>query len=66
MKKEFIEIIIGGALLIIGFLISFFMVINILEKSFLLSFFAISCSFSGLTLGFHGIYGLVILHHRRD
>jgi uncharacterized membrane protein len=65
MQREHVEIIAGGILLTIGFLISLFMVINILEKSFALSILALSSSFSGLTVGFHGIYGLVILHRRR-
>jgi hypothetical protein len=65
IQREHVEIIVGGILLIMGFLISLFMVINILEKSFALSILALSSSFSGLTLGFHGIYGLVILRRRR-
>jgi uncharacterized membrane protein len=65
IQREHVEIIVGGILLIMGFLISLFMVINILEKSFALSILALSSSFSGLALGFHGIYGLVILRRRR-
>jgi len=66
IQKEHVEIIVGAILLIVGFLISFFIVINILEKSFFLSIFALSSSFAGLTVGFHGIYGLVILYRKRE
>jgi len=66
MQAEHIEIIVGAVLLIVGFLISFFTVVGILEKSFILSIFALSSSFAGLAIGFHGIYGLVILYRKRE
>ncbi|MCS7367881.1 MAG: hypothetical protein NDF52_08400 [archaeon YNP-WB-062] len=36
-----------------------------MEKSIILSILALSSSFAGLTIGFHGIYGLVISRRRR-
>lgn len=63
--REIIEIIVGGLLLVAGFIISFFMVIDIIEKSIPLSIFAFSISFAGLLIGFHGIYGMVVMRRRR-
>ncbi len=65
LNREYIEIVIGAFLLTASFLISFFMVIDILEPSFLLSFFAFSVSFVGLLLGFHGLYGLVLRYKKK-
>jgi len=65
MQKEHIEILVGAIFLVLSFLISFFMVIDILGKSFILSILSFSFSFVGLTVGFHGIYGLIVLHRRR-
>ncbi|MBS7654448.1 MAG: hypothetical protein QXR06_03535 [Candidatus Bathyarchaeia archaeon] len=65
IQRETAEIIAGALLLTSSFLISFFMVIGILEKSIILSIFALSSSFAGLTTGFHGIYGLVISRRKR-
>lgn len=66
VQREYVEIIAGAALLITGFLISFLMVVRLLESSFILSIFALSSSFMGLTVGFHGIYGIMVLHRRRE
>ncbi|MBS7618072.1 hypothetical protein KEJ25_05660 [Candidatus Bathyarchaeota archaeon] len=65
LDREYIEIIIGAFLLTTSFLISLFMVIDILEPSFPLSFFAFSASFVGLLLGFHGLYGLVLRYKKK-
>lgn len=59
MNREALEVVVGGSLLVISFLISFLMVIDVLEKDMLLSILAFSVSFAGLLIGFHGIYGLV-------
>ncbi|MEM1586204.1 MAG: hypothetical protein QXX99_02995 [Candidatus Bathyarchaeia archaeon] len=65
IQREHAEIIIGGIMLVVSFIISFFMVIDIIEKSFLLSILAFSVSFMGLLMSFHGIYGLIISRQRR-
>jgi hypothetical protein len=57
-EKEVVEIVVGGALLVVSFLVSFFMVIGIIEKSIILSILAFSLSLAGLTIGLYGIYGL--------
>ncbi|MEM1582203.1 MAG: hypothetical protein QXK89_06810 [Candidatus Bathyarchaeia archaeon] len=66
VQRETAEIIAGALLLILSFLISFFMVIGILEKSITLSVFSLSSSFAGLTIGFHGIYGVVISRRKKE
>ncbi|MEM2734549.1 MAG: hypothetical protein QXJ19_07315 [Candidatus Bathyarchaeia archaeon] len=65
IQREYIEIIIGGFMLVVGFLSSFFMVIDLMEKSYLLSILAFSFSLAGLIIGFHGIYGLIISRRRK-
>ncbi|MEM1507551.1 MAG: hypothetical protein QW702_05735 [Candidatus Bathyarchaeia archaeon] len=65
MRKEHIEIIIGGIMLVVSFLISFLMVIGILEKSYVLSIAAFTSSFAGLLIGYHGIYGLIVTRRRK-
>jgi hypothetical protein len=63
-EKEVVEIVVGGVLLVVSFLISFFMVIDIVEKSIILSILAFSLSLAGLTIGLYGIYGLVLSRRR--
>jgi hypothetical protein len=60
LEKEVVEIVVGGLLLVVGFLMSFLMVIDIIEKSIILSILAFSLSLAGLTIGLYGIYGLVL------
>lgn len=66
IQRETAEIIAGALLLILSFLVSFFMVIGILEKSITLSVFSLSSSFAGLAIGFHGIYGVVISRRKKE
>jgi hypothetical protein len=63
-EKEVVKIIVGAVLLILGFLMSFFMVIGVLEKSIILSILAFSSSLAGLTVGLYGMYGLVLSRRR--
>jgi hypothetical protein len=65
LEKEVVEIVVGGLLLVVGFLMSFLMVIDIIEKSIILSILAFSLSLAGLTIGLYGIYGLVLSRRRR-
>lgn len=64
IQREYLEIIIGGIMLVISFLVSFLMVIEVIEKSYLLSILLFLASFAGLLIGFHGIYGLIIARRR--
>jgi hypothetical protein len=64
LEKEVVGIVVGGVLLVISFLISFFMVIGIIEKSIILSILAFSLSLAGLTIGLYGIYGLALSRRR--
>jgi len=64
IEREKAEILIGALLLISSFLISLLMVIDILEKSIILSIFTFFSSFAGLAIGFHGIYGLILSRRR--
>jgi hypothetical protein len=66
LNREHVEIVVGALLLIVSFLISLFMVIDVLEPSFSLSLFAFSASFVGLLIGFHGIYGLALKYKKKD
>jgi len=59
-EREVVEVIVGGLLLVVSFLISFLMVIDVIEKSIALSILAFSLSLAGLAIGLYGIYGLVI------
>jgi len=64
LEREAVEVIVGGLLLVVSFLISFLMVIDVIEKSIILSILAFSSSLAGLTIGLHGIYGLVTSRRR--
>ncbi len=64
LEKEIAEIAVGGSLLIFSFVVSFLMVIGVIEKSIVLSMLAFSLSMAGLAVGLHGIYGLVASRRR--
>ncbi len=59
LEREAVETVVGGVLLVVSFVVSFLMVIEVIEKSIILSILAFSLSLAGLTIGLHGIYGLV-------
>jgi len=63
-EREVVEIVVGGLLLVVSFLVSFLMVIDVIEKSIILSILAFSLSLAGLTIGLYGIYGLVASRRR--
>lgn len=58
-NKFYTQIIVGAILVIISFLLSLFMVANIIGKSLLFSFLSYSFSLAGLTLGLLAIYNLI-------
>jgi hypothetical protein len=64
LEREVVEIVVGGSLLVVGFLTSFLMVIDVIEKSIILSILAFSLSLAGLIIGLYGIYGLVLSRRR--
>ncbi|MCC6042824.1 MAG: hypothetical protein LM598_04275 [Candidatus Verstraetearchaeota archaeon] len=64
LEREVVEIVVGGSLLVIGFLMSFLMVIDVIEKSIILSILAFSLSLAGLVIGLYGIYGLALSRRR--
>ena len=58
-NKFYTQIIVGAILVIISFLLSLFMVANIIGKSLLFSFLSYSFSLAGLTFGLLAIYNLI-------
>ncbi|MCX8171756.1 MAG: hypothetical protein N3E47_07355 [Candidatus Bathyarchaeota archaeon] len=65
IQREYVEIIVGGVMLVASFLISFLMVIGVIEKSYVLSIITFISSFAGLLIGYHGIYGLIIARRKK-
>lgn len=59
-------IVISAILVILGFILSFLMVINVLEKSFFLSFLSYAISFAGLTLGLFAIHDIISTEKRKS
>lgn len=59
VPSEGAQIALGGALLVFGFLLSFMMVVGVIDKDFILSFLSYALSLAGLAIGLHGIYGYV-------
>lgn len=49
-------IILGGCLLLLGVIIPFLMVMQVITPTFLLSFLAHGASVLGMILGFYGIF----------
>jgi len=61
MEHPFRLVVIGFALLVIGVVLPFLMIINLLESTFFLNLVAVASSIGGLTAGFLGI-----THYFRD
>jgi len=55
MEHPFRLVVIGFALLVIGVVLPFLMIINLLESTFFLNLVAVGCSIGGLTTGFLGL-----------
>jgi heme/copper-type cytochrome/quinol oxidase subunit 4 len=55
MENPLKLIVIGFVLLIIGVVLPFLIVINLVESTLFLNFVAVACSIAGLTTGFMGI-----------
>jgi hypothetical protein len=55
MDHPFRLVVIGFALLVIGAVLPFLMIIKLLESTFFLNLVAVASSIGGLTVGFLGI-----------
>jgi len=55
MDHPFRLVVIGFALLVIGAVLPFLMIISFVESTPFLNFLAVACSIGGLTTGFMGI-----------
>jgi|YNPMSStandDraft_1061717.scaffolds.fasta_scaffold55725_2 fatty-acid desaturase len=59
MLREAYEILVGFTLVFTAFILSFMMVVGVLEKDILLSLLAYSMSLAGIVVGLHGVLGYV-------
>ena len=59
INKFYTQIIVGAILVVVSFLLSLFMVVGIIEKSFLLSFLSYSFSLAGVSLGLLAVYSFI-------
>lgn len=57
--KEGVEILVGFTLLFTAFMLSFMMVVGVVERDLILSLLAYSMSLAGIVFGLHGILGYV-------
>ena len=60
-KKTVNMILIGGILLILGFILSLFMAIRLVEPDFILLFFSLSFSTAGLAIGCYALYTSILI-----
>ncbi|MGQ9479174.1 MAG: hypothetical protein ACUVQ0_04010 [Thermoproteota archaeon] len=69
LDRAHLEVLIGLLLMVSSFLLSFLMIIRILELDLylmmVLSFILYALSLIGLVLGLHGLYELLIPHRRK-
>jgi fatty-acid desaturase len=59
MLREMYEMLVGFTLVFTAFILSFMMVVGVLEKDILLSLLAYSMSLAGIVVGLHGVLGYV-------
>jgi cytochrome c biogenesis protein CcdA len=59
MLREVYEMLVGFTLVFTAFILSFMMVVGVLEKDILLSLLAYSMSLAGIVVGLHGVLGYV-------
>jgi len=57
--KEAAEILVGFTLIFTAFILSFMMVVDVIQKDILLSLLAYSLSLAGIVVGLHGVLGYV-------
>ena len=58
-------ILIAVALLVLGVLLPFLMVMDVLESTFFLNFFSYACQVSGLVLGMIGAFSIVKINRNK-
>jgi len=61
--KQMILIAVG--LLVLGVLLPFLMVMDVLESTFFLNFFSYACQVSGLVLGMIGAFSIVKINRNK-
>ena len=59
-RKTANMILIGGILLILGFILSLFMAIRLVEPDFILLFLSLSSSTAGLAIGGYALYTSIL------
>jgi cytochrome c biogenesis protein CcdA len=59
MLREVYEMLVGFTLVFTAFILSFMMVVGVLEKDIPLSLLAYSMSLAGIVVGLHGVLGYV-------
>jgi cytochrome c biogenesis protein CcdA len=59
MLREAYEMLVGFTLVFTALILSFMMVVGVLEKDILLSLLAYSMSLAGIVVGLHGVLGYV-------
>ncbi|MEM2498234.1 MAG: hypothetical protein QXK12_06605 [Candidatus Nezhaarchaeales archaeon] len=64
-RKEHIEVAVGLLLLSLSVFASLLMAVNVITPRIILSFTIYSASLTGLVIGLHGVYGLIIPTKRR-
>jgi len=55
-NEPLVYMIVGGVLLVVGVVVPFLMVIQVLSSSFLLNFVSVGASVAGLALGLIGVF----------
>jgi hypothetical protein len=58
-------ILIGAGLLILGVVLPFLMVMDVLESTFFINFFSYACQVSGLVLGMIGAFSAVKINQNK-
>ncbi len=58
-------ILIGSALLLLGVILPFLMILHIVKTSFLLSFLTYAAQVSGLFIGTLGAFSFAVIHKKR-
>jgi|YelNatPaOPRAMG01_1025707.scaffolds.fasta_scaffold06033_3 hypothetical protein len=60
LEKEKLEIVLGVFLMFLSFLLTFLTVIKVVEPNIALMFLFYSMSLTGLIVGLHGLYTLIL------
>jgi len=66
LSSEFIEIIVGVIMMILGFFSSLLMTIRVLQPDFILAFGSYGLSLAGFVIGAHGLYGIILVRRSKE